>query len=116
LCLGAALYLETAYCVGPLQHFVDSEIIQRQVLQVGLYGLPLANMLQCFFNHAQCAQCKEINLDQPGVFDAVLIPLHHYPSRHGGPLHGHDLHQRRCCDQHTADVNREVTGDAIDCA
>ncbi len=96
-----------------LQQVVDRRVVQRQVIQVEGDPPLLADVGQRLVDHAQRAQAQQVDLDQPGVLDAVLVPLDHHPAGHRRPLQRHDLDQRRGGDQHPADVDGEVAGDAV---
>ena len=73
-------------------------------------------MLQSFADDAQRAQRQQVDLDQPGVFDALLVPLADNAAGHGGRFQGHDLIQGRAGDQHAAGMDGEMARAAVDLA
>ncbi len=111
--LGAALDLEAADRIGPLQQIVDGGVVQRQIGRLELDAPLRLDMAHGLLDHAQRAQREEVDLDQPGIFDTVLVPLHHNPARHRRPLQRHHLDQRRGGDDHAPHVDGEVARDAV---
>ena len=67
-------------------------------------------------DHAQRAQGQQVDLDQPGIFDAVLVPLADDAAGHGGRFERHHLVQRRAGNQHTAAVDGEMARAAVELA
>ena len=91
LLLGAAFHLEGADSVGLLQHAIERRIVQGQHVQVRRLFPVGCDVLQGLADHAQCTQGQQVQLDQPGVFDAVLVPLGDHAARHGRRFQWHNL-------------------------
>ena len=60
---------------------------------------------QGLLDRAQGAQGEEIDFDQAGILDPILVPLHHHATRHRRSLQGYDLDKGCGGDEHAPDVN-----------
>src|ERR671918_3026055 len=75
LALGGALHLEYTYGVGLLNGLVDGFIVEVDTAQVDVVPLSFLDKLQGFLHLRQCAQAQEVDLDEPGGVDCVLVPV-----------------------------------------
>ena len=125
LLLRAALNLKGADRVRALKHGVDFRIVERKPVKVRrrLAGVPRAARKtlrvvidggQRLANQSQRAQTQQVDLDQPRILDAVLVPLAHDAPRHRRALERHHLVERRARDQHAAGVDGQVTRALVD--
>ena len=102
--LGAALDLKAADGIGLCQQPVDGRIIQGQPVHT-LLDPGLLHQGGGFADHAQRAQAEQVDLDQPGILDGILVPLDHHHAGLGGMFQRHDLDQRLGGDEHAADMD-----------
>ncbi len=114
--LGPALDLEAADGVGGVEHLPHVGVVGRHRVQRQDGAAAVGHALEGLGHQAQGAQAEEVDLDEAGVLDVVLVPLHHHPSGHGGRLQRHQLGQRPAGDDHAADVDGEVARAAVDLA
>ena len=60
------------------------------------------------------AEAEQVDLEQPEVFDVVLVPLDDGAARHRGVLDRHDVVDRLVTEQKAAGVDREVARELED--
>ena len=114
LLLGAQLDLEEPDGVDLADHVVDALVVEGQRVEVGPLPRGLLDEVEALRDRRERAQPEQIHLDEPDVLDVVLVELHDHPSRHGRPLHRHDVDERLAGDEHAADMDAQMARRALD--
>ncbi len=100
--LGAALALEDAEGLGFGDHLEDARVIKGDALGVD------AGALDHFRDRRQHAQAQHIDLDDAGVFQRFLVPLHHRAVWHCRRLGGQAARERQIGDDLAAVVDADM--------
>ena len=117
--LSAALDLETADGVAfgqracrrrdrPAGPAARCRRARAERIQVQFHAMAPLDRRADLGDHAQGAQAQQIDFDQPGILDAVLVPLRYYKTRLGRMLERNHLDQRLRGDEHPADMDGQV--------
>ena len=112
--LRAALDLEDADRVGGAQHGVDLRVVGRQVGEIDIRPLVVADDRNRLFERVQHAESEKIDLDDPEVGAVVLVPLHDRPAGHRRRFERHHLVEPAGGDHHAARVLPEVPRQVLD--
>ena len=110
--LGRRLDLEYADGVGPVQGAVDVPVLEVDAREVDVPAGALFDELQGLLHLGEGSQGEEVDLDEAGVVDAVLVPVADVAAVDGAGLRGDDVDQRRGADDHAAGVLGQVFGEA----
>ena len=72
----------------------DDLVVVRHAAQVGSSATPLFDQLEAVLDQRQHAQPEQVNLDHPGVVNAVFVPLDDIASGPSRRLDGHRVLER----------------------
>ena len=111
--LRPALDLEDTGGVGTADEVVCLGVAGRQVGEVDLHSLVLADHGDHLFESGHHAETEEVDLDQPEIGAVVLVPLDHRPPLHRRGLQRHHLVETPVGDDHAAGVLAEVAGEVV---
>ena len=112
--LGAALDLECADRVRPLDVVVDLGVFERDARQVDGLAVDLGDLLDAVLDRGEHPEPEQVDLQEAGVGARVLVPLTHLPSGHRRRLHRDELDERTRRDHHPAGVLGDVARQAGD--
>ena len=111
--LRARLDLEDPDGVSSAAHVKNGRVVQRQLVEVRANAGLVSNQLQRLGDHRERAQPEHVHLDQPEVFDIVLVELDDATSLHRRRLDRHDVHQGLTGHEHAAVVDRKMTREVL---
>ncbi len=112
--LRAALDLEHADRVRRADGAEDLGVVVGECVEVDPLSRVALDPVEALGHHAQGAQGEEVDLHQPQRLDVLLVELRDDSSRHGGTLDRDEVDQRGAGDEHPADVDPQVTREAVD--
>ena len=92
--LRAALDLEGADRVGPLDVLVGRRVIEGDAREVDRLPVDARDLLDALLDRRQHPQAEQVDLEEAGVVARVLVPLAHLPAGHRRRLDGDELDQR----------------------
>ncbi len=112
--LGAALHLEHAHGVGPVQHGEGGAVLAGDAGQ-GEVGVAVgAQQVEGQVQLVERAQPQQIDLEQAEGLHIVLGPLDDGAALHAGVLDGHEVVHRLVAQQEAAWVDRQVARKLLD--
>ena len=114
--LRAALDLEVADRVRPLDLRVDLAVVERDPGQVDRLAVDLGDLLDAVLDRREHPQPEQVDLEEARVGAGVLVPLADLPAGHRRRLHRHELDERPAGDHHPARMLRDVARQAGDLA
>ena len=106
--LRPALNLKHADCIRLLQGVIHCGIVSRQLRQIDLFPIMIADKRDGFFQRGHHSQTQQVNFDDAEVGAIFLIPLHHHPAGHAGRLQRNNRVQLSLANDHTAGVLSQV--------
>ena len=112
----ARFQLEHRGCVGVAQDLVGGRIVQRQGhdVEVALVLVELAHIAHGPVQDGQVAQAQEVELDQAGGLDVILVELRNRAVFLAGlAIQRAEVGQLAGRDQHAAGVHADVAGQAF---
>ena len=112
--LGAALDLEEPDRVARADAVEDLLVLVVDPRQIGHLAVPVGDQLDRLLDERQHPEREEVDLDEPRVVAAVLVPLAEDPALPGRRLERNQLHERPARDDHPADVLRDMPGQPPD--
>ena len=93
-------------------------VIQRNGIDIecafSLHGPHLVDHLQCPINDGQGTQAKKVELDQPRLFDIVLVELHHQPRAILIGQQRGKVSELGWCNHHSTSVPAGATGHSFE--
>ena len=108
--LGAALDLEDAGGLGPLDRAEGLLVVERDPREVEALAAGAADLLDAALDGGEHPQPEQVDLEEAGVGAGVLVPLDDLPPLHRGRHDRADLDQRPGRDHHSAGVLGGVAG------
>ena len=107
--LRAALDLEDADRVGRLDLLVDALVVERDAREVDRLAAQPRDAVDRILDRGQHPEPEQVDLQEPGVAAAVLVPLADLPAGHRRRLHRDEIDERTRRDDHSARVLADVT-------
>ena len=89
-------------------------VVVGERVEVGPLAGVLLDAVEDVADHAKGPQGEEVDLHQPQRLDVLLVELRHHAAGHGGALDGDQVDERGPRDQHAADMDSQVTREAVD--
>ena len=111
--LRSGFHLKHADRVGLSECLIDGWIVLRQVCQVYLFSVCLANQLQGIFENCHHAEPQQVHFDDAHVGAIIFVPLDDNASRHGGGFERNDRIQLSLANHHAAGVLAQVPREVL---
>ena len=106
--LRAALDLEDAHRVGRLDLLVDALVVERDAREVDRLAAQPCDAIDRVLDRGEHPEPEQVDLQEPGVAAAVLVPLADLAACHRRRLHGHEVDERTRRDDHAARMLADV--------
>ncbi len=91
-----------------LQRAIYRGIVGRQVGEIDLFAVMLADQVERILDHRHHAETQQIDFNDAHVGAVVFIPLHDHTAGHGGRLERHNGIELPLADHHAARVLAQV--------
>ena len=106
--LRAALDLERADRVRALDVVVDRRVVEGDPREVDHLVVRARDLLDAVLDRGEHPEAEQVDLEEARVRAGVLVPLAQLAPGHRRRLHGDELDQRPCRDDHPARVLRDM--------